>query len=354
MQALISNKCVKYVSYDEGSGGQTGEICFLNGEVFDGEIQNGLPKGWGKFTLTDGSYYEGQFDNQGISDGKFVHFTRDCYEGKFLRDRFEAGTIHFCDGDKLEGEWGNERAKWVLKHGELSNEDNIHAGSFGRGSELTRYESKGKEVLKTDSKAGFYVNYDKCLIPERPTIRNLLFTADGTTQFEDHKSSSIVEKVVNRTSSQLPFVKTDYIDNRSLTKTMYQFCYGFKVETDKDGYNASVGFKDLSNISALGQFELDKFTFKFNGELRYKNNRIGDLNLKRSTFGGLKIKFGDREFEDLNIFSEHIGDHCAKDFNDVTVHSGLRPATRKKSQKSAEVMKDMITDIKQHSDCVIM
>ena len=48
------------------------------------------------------------------------------FTGKFNKDRFYKGTIRFVDGDKLEGEWGNEDDLWTLKNGELFDEqDNV-------------------------------------------------------------------------------------------------------------------------------------------------------------------------------------------------------------------------------------
>ena len=354
MQALLSNKCIKYVSHDEGSDGQTGEIGFLNGEIFDGEIYNDQPKGWGKLTLTDGSYYEGLFDTSGIVEGKFVHFSRDCFEGRFLRDRFESGSLHFCDGDVLKGEWGNERGKWVMKKGELYNEDNLHVGNFNRESDRVDYKSKGKEVFKFDSVLGFCVKYENCLVPDKSTIKNLCFTAEGMTQYEIHQSGILTERITSKFTSQLPYIKTEKILHNKTIKNLYNFCFGFTVETDEHNYTAKITFKDLDNISAEGQFEMEKVTFKFIGEIKYKNTSIGNLNIKKGNFGGLKLKMDDNDFNTVNIFYNYIGDYCATNFNDVTVYAGDRPVVRKNSRRSAEVMKDMITDIKEQSNCVIM
>ena len=354
MQALLANKCINYVAYDEGSGSQTGEVRFYNGEVYDGELQNGQPKGWGKLLLTDGSYYEGIFDSNGMKEGKFIHFSRDCLEGNFVRDRFENGTLHFCDGDSLKGEWGNERAKWVLKRGELFNEENCHLVKFDNEFKPISYNSKNKEVFKFDDKLGFHVKYARCLVPGKDTIKNLIYTADGTTQYENRISNKRTEKVVNKFISQMPFTKIEQFDDEVLKKTLYHFCYGFSIETGRDNYSARLTFKDLDNITADGQFEMGRLTLKFTGEMRYKNENIGTINIKKSTFNGLKIKIDDKEFDHMNSFHTYIAEICADNFGDVTVHKGNQPSVRKKSMRSAEVMKDMISDIKEHNNCVIM
>lgn len=354
MQSLLSNQCIKYVVYDEGSGCQTGEIAFHNGEIYDGEIFNERPLGWGKLVLTDGCYYEGHFDQNGITEGKFVHFTRDTFEGKFLRDRFDRGILHFCDGDVLNGEWANERGKWVLKNGQVFNEDNIFIGTYGPDHTFNRYESKGKEVFKSNDKNGFSVLYPDCFVPEKTSIKKLTYTADGLTIYENQQSADKIEKVAYKCTASFPFKRIDQIIQNTIAKIIYQLCYGIRIETDKDDYSAKLTFNDLSDIAADGQFDMEKMGFKFTGELKYKKTRIGELNVKKGTFSGLKIKLSDKEFPDINAFNMHILEICAKEFNDVTVYRGLRPSCRKKSQKSAEVMKDMINDIKDNSNCVIM
>lgn len=117
MYGLLANKCIKCIEYTAGSNNQSGQIVFYGGELYDGEIDNGLPAGWGIFELPDGSYYEGNFDSTGMTDGRFAILGRDFFEGKFSKDKILRGSLYFSDGDSLEGEWGNERMRWNLKSG---------------------------------------------------------------------------------------------------------------------------------------------------------------------------------------------------------------------------------------------
>ena len=53
-------------------------------------FKNGLSEGQGKYTIPDGSIYEGEFKN-GIFEGhgKFTYSDGLVYEGEFKNDKFE-------------------------------------------------------------------------------------------------------------------------------------------------------------------------------------------------------------------------------------------------------------------------
>lgn len=354
MQTLLANKCIKYVNFDEGSQGQTGEIGFYGGELFDGEIVNNQPKGWGRLQLPDSSYYEGNFDNNGMTDGKFVHFSRDSFEGKFIRDRFHRGTMIFKDGDSLEGEWAMERVKWNLRYGSYNNEEKTSLCLFGKDSKETSFKEKGKEVFKTTEKDGFTVRYDECTLPDKRIIKNLAYTSEGSVYYEDKAASGLTERITTKLTSHMPLTKIDLLKENTVLLTTYKMCHGFNVESKPAEYRSKLTFTDLIDVCGDGVFELDKIKFKFKGKLLYKNTELGSFMIKKTNFSDLEIKFNDVSFESMNSFCTHIGDICAEKFKNVAVYVFTRPQKRKRTEQNAEVIGDIITDIKSHNNCVIM
>ena len=75
-------------------------VVFDNGDVYEGEMVNGLHHGKGKYTYASGNYYDGEWVN-----GK--------YHGH--------GTLHWSDGYEFEGEWKNGKrhgeGKWTYADG---------------------------------------------------------------------------------------------------------------------------------------------------------------------------------------------------------------------------------------------
>lgn len=123
MLSLLNNYCINLIELDEEGGDNTGEIYFLGGEDYIGEIKNNLPLGQGTLKMKDGSSFKGNFDSKTLQEGEFNHFTGFRYKGSFNRDRFLKGTIYFLDGDKLKGEWFSKKGRWVLKKGTLYDDE---------------------------------------------------------------------------------------------------------------------------------------------------------------------------------------------------------------------------------------
>ena len=82
-----------------------GRQVFKTGDIYEGNWLNDKPDGKGKLTLTDGSYYEGTFNEFGISEGIFRHKLGASFEGLFKYDRFMKGKFRFRDGEFFIGSW---------------------------------------------------------------------------------------------------------------------------------------------------------------------------------------------------------------------------------------------------------
>ena len=76
----------------------------LNGFFEDGSFRNG------KVTYSDGSWYEGQFDENGLTEGTMRRIYSDgsCYQGGCRLGKCHGnGEIHYADGTVYKGEFDN-------------------------------------------------------------------------------------------------------------------------------------------------------------------------------------------------------------------------------------------------------
>ena len=100
---------------------------------YEGEIENGKPNGWGKFTYPSGSMHEGEY-----KEGK--------YHGQ--------GTFTFAKGKKVVGEF-KENKPWNVT--EFDKDGNIIA-KYAEGVELV--EKKAKGVLFTRKVKGEWIWFE--------------------------------------------------------------------------------------------------------------------------------------------------------------------------------------------------
>ena len=155
MNHFINNLSIASIEFDQEDHGSTGEIYFNGGEYYCGEIKNQLPCGEGQFHLRDGSFFEGNFDENTFTEGSFKHFSGITYSGTFNRDRFYKGYLNFINGDSLSGEWGNLKGRWVLKTGVLKNEDKKVVFDFNKQSGY--YRGKTHDIYADSEEHGFYI-----------------------------------------------------------------------------------------------------------------------------------------------------------------------------------------------------
>lgn len=91
-----------------------GKYTWANGDVYEGEYKDGKYHGQGKYTSSKGWVYEGQFtDGQITGKGKITYATGAVYEGELLKGNKNGfGRITYTDGLYYEGEWKDDK-----KHG---------------------------------------------------------------------------------------------------------------------------------------------------------------------------------------------------------------------------------------------
>ena len=70
-------------------------VNYSNGDVYIGQVKDGLPHGVGTYTMTDGTYYHGDFVD-GHFDGKGIYVwpSGNSYTGDFVRDMFQGKGVY--------------------------------------------------------------------------------------------------------------------------------------------------------------------------------------------------------------------------------------------------------------------
>lgn len=346
---LINNYCIKKVFDDENGGENTGEIHFIGGEIYSGEISNKLPLGFGTLRMKDGSYYQGQFDGKAMSEGTFYHFTGTKFEGKFSRDRLRSGKMIFPDGDELKGEWCMKRGKWSIKKGTLIDSDGKTLFKFDKKSEKS-FKSNLKTVWATYEDYGFSVIFEHFLDIDGEIYNPLVITAECNCYFEKKPSKEDISQHNLMVYTQIPYTKREHYKKEEIIKTVYNICFGLTLEKDLKKNLFKLIFDDVKKIHAVGCFEFERIKLLFKGSLFYEENNkailMGKIMIKKTTFGKLKIEYNNNTFDNLKILKETL-----KKEKPVEVIEAKR--TLSTSSESLPIMGDIISDIKQHENCRI-
>ena len=88
-----------------------GKITYASGWVYEGQLQNGKFSGFGSYISPEGARYEGNLvDNLPSGFGRLTPLNGDIYEGDWLAgNRHGVGTITYNNGDVYEGDWLNDQ-----------------------------------------------------------------------------------------------------------------------------------------------------------------------------------------------------------------------------------------------------
>uniref|UniRef100_A0A6C0K0L6 Uncharacterized protein n=1 Tax=viral metagenome TaxID=1070528 RepID=A0A6C0K0L6_9ZZZZ len=88
-------------------GGEKKRIEYPNGDVYDGNIKNGLPDGKWKITYANGDVYDGEWsENTKTGIGKMTYANGDVYDGEWFENtKTGIGTMIYAIGNIYEGEW---------------------------------------------------------------------------------------------------------------------------------------------------------------------------------------------------------------------------------------------------------
>eukprot|EP01012_Entosiphon_sulcatum_P030961 TRINITY_DN3856_c0_g1_i1.p1 TRINITY_DN3856_c0_g1~~TRINITY_DN3856_c0_g1_i1.p1 ORF type:complete len:529 (-),score=95.77 TRINITY_DN3856_c0_g1_i1:177-1763(-) len=117
-----------------------GKFTWENGDIYEGEWVNNEQHGYGIFRWANGDVYEGNWVNdkaQGRGKMKFAHDGTE-YEGQFADDRMNGrGIFRHADGRVYEGEMRNDKkhgkGKETMVNGEYYDGDWVDGKKHGKG-----------------------------------------------------------------------------------------------------------------------------------------------------------------------------------------------------------------------------
>ncbi len=107
-----------------------------NGDMYEGQIINGMMHGMGIYTSANGDKYTGQFKyGKADGQGKMVYSNGDTYSGEFHQDAMHGkGQYIYANGDRYIGQFMND-----LPHGEgvhIVHGGQVYAGQWEHGQLL--------------------------------------------------------------------------------------------------------------------------------------------------------------------------------------------------------------------------
>lgn len=166
--------------WKDGSFNGKGKLTYPNGVVYEGEFKNGNFDGEGKLTFSDGKVYEGEFEYNYINGkGKLTFPDGGVYEGEFDHaHRNGEGKETNPDGSIYEGEW-----KYDERHGkgkETFSNGTVYEGEF----KDDEFNGKGKitypddTVYKGEFKDSQYNGKGKITFDDGETLKGYYYNGE--------------------------------------------------------------------------------------------------------------------------------------------------------------------------------
>ena len=146
---------------------------FPNGARFVGNWKEDKAQGFGRLEYINGTFYEGNYEQNCIIEGKLHYFSGTKFEGLFYKESslFMEGKIVFRDGEEFIGDWAQNGVTVIghlkKKNGEklsLKQENLIRKGDEAHSSKIIYYNKGciyegGLYKKQYDSKGFFYSNF---------------------------------------------------------------------------------------------------------------------------------------------------------------------------------------------------
>jgi len=343
---LCPNNCV-WRAEEEGKSG-CGEVRYLRGEIWSGELRGGLPRGSGRLTLLDGSFFEGELGPGFEFDGTFTHFTGTRVQGKWHQWRLLQGTFFFEDGDEFEGTWEQSGSVSKIRTGTLTTNENKISFSSQR-----TLESNNKVFYRNYQSQGFTVVWERFTHENFPTIKSLSLGANGWYCYMKEENNATTRH--SRTMhTLLPCERIERLEENGKWSSVMVTPFGFAIRP-LSGASCAVTFRLFDQLFFKGQHEVNEFKLKIKGQLFKKGlageTSLGSLKIKHAVHAEPIVCFNGQSFDSLTHFYQFLSKTHLLSCSTTCEPTAFKSLPEKKIAKKALV--EIVQGIKSENQCAI-
>ena len=175
-------------------GADVRRIELVDGDIYEGDVKDGVRTGQGRLERRGGAWYQGDFlDGQMHGKGTYSWADRRVYQGAFRNDkRHGSGTLRWPNGDQYVGDFLDNRRTGAGRF--VSAENDVYEGEFlndqrhGNGgyvwSDGRRYEGMFRDGVKSGMGVLTWPTgnkYEGQFLEDQRHGLGVLYWGDGTT-----------------------------------------------------------------------------------------------------------------------------------------------------------------------------